>query len=253
MSKNSKIDRKIKKKKSRLICILIILLISVFFILYTKTSLFHISNIEVCGNDKITDEKLILASGIMIDENIFKINLKTARENIILHPYVKNVKIKRKLPNKILITIDERKEAAIINYIGSYIYIDEEGIILNILSEKKDGQIIEISGIEIDKPEIGKKIAFSNEEIQENLFEFVNESKKLGLSGSFDTAYIDGNGKITICVDNGAEVAFGTLDDVKYKLNFLISILKELKSKNQSFRTIHLDKGNNAIIIKDND
>lgn len=253
MSQNIKIDRKIKKKKNRLIFIIILLLISVFFILYTKTSFFHISSIEVYGNDKITDEKLILASGIMIDENIFKVNLKMAKENIILHPYVKNVKIKRRLPNKILITIDERKEVAIINYIGSYIYIDEEGIILNILSEKKDGQIIEISGIEIDSPEIGKKIAFSNEKIQDNLLEFINESRKLRLLGSLDTAYIDENGKINIYLDNGAEVAFGTLDDVKYKLNFLISILEELKNRNQSYREIHLDKGNNAIIIKDND
>lgn len=253
MSRNNKIDRKIKKKKSRLIFIIILLLTSVFLILYTKTSFFHISSIEVNGNSKITDEKLILASGIMIDENIFKINLKMAKENIMLHPYAKNVKLRRRLPNKIVINIDERKEVAIFTYIGSYVYIDEEGIILNILSEKNDETIMEINGIEIIKPEIGNKIDFNNEETYEKMLEFIDDSINLGLSVSFDTVSIDENGKLTIYLDNGAEVAFGTLDDVKYKLKFLMSILEELKSKNQSYKGIHLDKGNNAIIIKDKD
>lgn len=251
MKKDSKIDRKIKKKKTGLIFIIILLLTSVFFILYTKTSFFHISSIEIFGNEIITDEKLVLASGIMIDENIFKINLKMAKENIMLHPYTKSVKIRRKLPNKILINIDERKEVAVINYIGSYIYIDEEGIILSILSGKKDEQVIEITGFEMDNPEIGKEIAFKNEKSKKNLLEFINYSKMLGLIDFFDAVNTDENGKLTIYMDTGAKVAFGALDDVKYKLNFLLSILEELKSKNQGYQTIHLDKGNNAIIIKD--
>ncbi len=251
MSNTNKIDRKIKKRRKRLIFIIILLLTSVFFILYTKTSFFHVSSIEVYGNEKITDDKLILASGIMIDENIFKINLKMAKENIMLHPYVKDVKVRRKLPNKILINIDERKEIAVIDYIGSHIYVDEEGIILNILSEKNDEQIMEISGTEIDKPQIGNKIAFRHDNLEKKLLEFINYSRKLGLADSFNIVDIDENGKITIVMNTRAEVAFGTLDDVKYKLKFLVSILKELESKNQGYRVIHLDKGSNAIIIKD--
>lgn len=249
----SKIDRKIKKRNNRLIFFIIILLTSTFFILYTKTSFFHISSVEVNGNIKITDEKLVLASGIIIDENIFKINLKMVKENILLHPYVKNAVVKRKLPNKILIEIEERNEIAIINYLGSYIYIDEEGVILNILSEKSDEEIIEIAGIEILNPQIGSKLEFANEEIRPRLFEFINSSKVLGLWKFFSKVTIDEEQNVAIQLENGGIVAFGTLDDVKYKLNFLISILKELETKNQRYRTIHLDKGNNAIIIKDND
>lgn len=249
----SKVDKKIKKKKNRLIFFIIILLTSTFLILYTKTSFFHILSIEVNGNEKITDEKLVLASGIIIDENIFKINLKMVRENILLHPYVKNVIVKRKLPNKIRIEVEERKEIAVINYIGSYIYIDEEGIILNILSEKNNEEIIEIGGIEILSPQIGNKIEFVDEEIEPRVFDFINNSNVLGLWKFFNKVTIDENQNVAIHMENGGEVAFGTLDDVKYKLNFLISILEELEIKNQGYRTIHLDKGNNAIIIKDND
>lgn len=249
----SKVDRKIKKKKNRLIFFIILLLTSTFIILYTKTSFFHISNIEVIGNEKITDEKLILASGIIIDENIFKVNLKMAKDNVFLHPYVKNVKINRKLPNKIIISVEERKEVAIINYVGSYVYIDEEGIILNILSEKKDEQTIEIYGLEINNPKIGDKLAFRDEDIQNKIFEFINNSRDLGLSSSYEKITIGENNHISIYIHDGGEVAFGTLDDVKYKLNFLISILNELEVKNQGYRVIHLDKGSNAIIIKDND
>jgi len=249
----NKVDRKIKKKRTRLITIIILLVISIFFILYTRTSFFHISAIEVYGNEKIKDDKLILASGIMIGENIFKISLKMAEENILLHPYIKNVDIKRKLPDKIEISVDERKEIAVIDYAGSYIYVDEEGIILNILSEKDNSQIVEINGIEISNPRVSQKVEFNNEQIGDNILELLNESRKLGLSNSITTISVDENNKVTFHLDDGGEVAFGTLDDVKYKLNFLVSILKELDAKNQGFKKIHLDKGENAIIIKDND
>lgn len=253
MKKNSNIDKKIKKKKTGLIFIIFLLLISIFFILYTKTSFFHISNIEVFGNEQISDDKLILASGVTTGENIFKINLKSAKENIKLHPYTKNVKVKRKLPNKIAIHIEERKEAAVIVHIGSYIYIDDEGIILNILSEKKDNKCITISNLEIEEAEIGKEIIFNNDEMNNLILEFIDSCTKLGLAETFNQVSFDEDGEITIYLENGQEVAFGTLDDVKYKLNFLQAILKELESNNQRYKAIHLDKGNNAIIIKDND
>ncbi|MFA5523571.1 MAG: FtsQ-type POTRA domain-containing protein [Tissierellales bacterium] len=249
----SKIDRKIRKKKKRLIFLIILLLSATFFILYTKTSFFHISSIEIIGNEKITDEKLILASGIIIDENIFKINLKMVEENVLLHPYIKSVKIKRRLPNKMLINVDERKEVVIINDFGTYMYLDEEGIILNILSEIKDEHIIEIYGLDIQNPRIGDKLSTKDESIQNKIFDFINSSKDLGLINSFERVILDEEKSISIFLHDEGEVAFGTLDDIKYKLNFLISILEELEEKNQGYRKIHLDKGSNAIIIKDND
>lgn len=253
MNNMNKIDRKIKKKRVRLVAIITLLIISIFFILYTRTSFFHISAIEVSGNEKIADDKLILASGIIIGENIFKINLKMAEENILQHPYIKDVDINRKLPDKIEIIVEERKEIAIIDYAGSYIYVDEEGIILNILSEKNNSQIVEINGIEINNPKVSQKVEFDNKEMEDKILELVIESRKLGLSDSLSTINFDENNKITFYLDDGGEVAFGTLDDVKYKLNFLVSILKELENKNQGFKKIHLDKGDNAIIIKDID
>lgn len=253
MKQNSKIDRKIKKKKSGLIFIIILLFASIFFILYTKTSFFYISNIEVLGNEQISEEKFILASGIVTGENIFKINLKSAKENIKLHPYVKDVRVKRKLPNKIVIHIEERKEVAVITHIGSYIYIDNEGIILNILSDKKDDKNIIINNLEIEKAEIGKEIILTHNETRGSILEFIDISTDLGFKDKFHEIFFGENGDIIIYLESGQEVAFGSLDEVKYKLNFLQAILKELESNNQKYKAIHLDKGNNAIIIKDND
>lgn len=253
MSRDYAIDKKIKRKKIKLIFIIILLLIAIFIVLYSKTSFFNISSIEIRGNEKITDEKIILASGIIIDENIFKINMKAIEENLILHPYIKQAKARRRLPNKIVINIDEREEAAIIDYFGSYVYIDNEGIILNVLSEKDDDQKIQVRGLELDTIEIGKQISIREKNVEEGLLNLINLSQKYTSDYPFEIIDLVEEGKTTIYIKNGGKVEFGALEDVEYKLNFLLSILQELENKNQSYKTIHLDKGDNAIIIKDDE
>ena len=88
------------------------------------------------GNKKLSYDKIIKASMCNIGENIFKINMKKGEESLKRLPYIKECKIKRKLPNEIIIEIEERKEVAIISYIGSFVYIDKEGYILKIGRKK---------------------------------------------------------------------------------------------------------------------
>ena len=45
-------------------------------------------------------------------------------------PYIKNAKVEQKLPDELVITVEERKEAAAVPYGDQFILIDVEGMIL---------------------------------------------------------------------------------------------------------------------------
>lgn len=251
MRKTSVIDKKLRKKRMGLIFVILSLLAAIFFILSTRTSFFHISQIIVKDNHVVEDEKVIMASGIITGENIFKINVKKAEKNLLLHPYIKQVNVKRRLPNKILINITERQETLIIDYIGSYLYVDDEGRILNILTVKKDDKLPEVIGLKLNNPSIGEILEYKDKHINEQFQVFFDICKQHKLIESISTIVFDDNQNATIEMKSGTKVAFGTLDNVKYKLSFLSAILEDLRKKNQNCQSIYLDKGNNAIIKKD--
>ncbi|KPU28319.1 hypothetical protein TR13x_03005 [Caloranaerobacter sp. TR13] len=246
------IERKIRKKKIGLITILLFFLISIFIILSTKTSFFDISEIAIQGNDVLDDEKVILASGLNYGENIFKIRTQEAKENLLSHPYVKSVNIKRLFPNKLVITIKERNEFLLIPYLDSYIYIDDEGYVLNLLAYKKEN-LLEIEGINIKDISIGKKISLENNISLEKIIDLIKDCKKIGLYKEMKKVKIDNKSNIVIYLKSGIKVAFGYLNNVKYKLSFTIKILDDLKNRGIDKGTIYFNKGDSPIFIPEGD
>jgi cell division protein FtsQ len=65
----------------------------------SMTVFFGIKNINVIGNDRYTQSEISEAAAIKTGENLFRVNIKAAQENILARfPYIGNLKITRKLP-----------------------------------------------------------------------------------------------------------------------------------------------------------
>lgn len=248
MIRQTSIETKVKKKKIGLILIILLFIFIVFFILLTKTEIFNIKTVQIEGNQELDSEKIFMASGIALKENIFKINLKAVRENLLLHPYIKDAKVYRKIPDKILIKIEERSAFLAISYIGSYLYIDNEGYIINMLSSKNDG-IPSIEGLSIKEASIGKRLILNDDGINLSLLlKFANECKNIDLFDKIDVIDISDN-RVNIYLKNRGIVAFGSLNNVEYKLSFLYEILNKLNQNNINFKLIDLDKAEDAIVV----
>ena len=105
--------------------------------------IFNIKNITIIGNEKITQSEILSLSGIQVGENTYKISKGKVKEKIKENAYIEDVIIKRKLPSQIEISIQERKTAFMIEYGASYVYINEQGYILEITAEKMQLPILQ--------------------------------------------------------------------------------------------------------------
>lgn len=248
MSKYTRVERKLRRKKIGLITVLTLFLTSTLLILLTKTSLFNISQIIVEGNLLLNHDRVVMASGVLKGENIFQINLTEIEENLSHHPYIKNSNVSRVIPNKISIKIQERKKIAVIPHVGSYIYLDNEGIVLDILSMIKEESILEIQGVEVEKFTIGQEIVLKSQLSIDKILEFIQLSDRIAIREDIETMIIDENLNITLHMKHGREVAFGGLNDVKYKLSYLLSILKDLEERNIEKAFIDFTKGSRPIV-----
>ncbi len=133
---NKKKDEK-REKRLKVLKVLAFIMISiVLIILLLSSSLFNINTIEVEGNSKLSDEKVISISSIELYTNIFNFSKIKVKSKLKENSYIEDVEVSRKLPSTVIITIEERVPTYMLQFADSYVYINNQGYMLDISNEK---------------------------------------------------------------------------------------------------------------------
>lgn len=131
----------IKKKKAilKIVKVLTLIIVIIGVSIYVALSpLFNIKEINVTGNSKLSKEEIISLSELKTDENTFKVSKKNIKNKVKANAYIENAKIRRKLPDKVEIIVVERVATYMIPFANSYIYINNQGYMLEITSQKAE-------------------------------------------------------------------------------------------------------------------
>lgn len=130
-----------------------------FFTFIFSSNFCNIEEVIVKGNDCLSEDEIFYKSGIQLGENIFKLDLKKSKDFLMQEPWIKEVEIKRVIPNKIIISIKERKPAAIVHIGEEYFSSTKEGIVLSKIDRPEEGFGLPlILGLELDEIKIGEII-----------------------------------------------------------------------------------------------
>ena len=156
--------KKINRKKVAISILFLFILALGGMVYYLTTPVFNVSNIQVIGNVKNTAETYISLSKINIENtNIFAFTGNGVKKNIKENPYVEDVVVKRKLPSTVELYITERTAAYQAEYLGKYIYLDNQGYILEISEEKLSLPLI--IGLDSLKEEIKVGTRLNNDDL----------------------------------------------------------------------------------------
>ena len=187
-NKNTKMkeadDKSARIKKVKIIrkllnwTILLAIIIGILVFL-CRSETFKICNIEITGNNQISQETILQLSEIHLEENIFLSNTIKAKEKISENPYIKEVKIKKILPDKIKIEVVEKEKAFMLQINENFAYIDKNGDILEI-SESKLENMITIQGYLTSKEKITPGNTLNEEDIDrlEEIQKILKSSEK---------------------------------------------------------------------------
>ena len=136
-------NRRKRKRIFRVIKWLTLLAIIIGGIIFALLSpIFNIQSISVIGNEKISSETIISLSSLQNGQNIFQYRTSQIQENIKQNAYIDQVEIHRKLPDAIEIVVTEREATFTLPFGNAYVYINNQGYILEITSEKGDYPVI---------------------------------------------------------------------------------------------------------------
>lgn len=194
-SKDTKRKKKKRKKKHYLLKFLFLILLCTGAYYFLTSDIFDIQEITVDNNSYYTVQQIIGIAEAKTGGNLFKVSTSDMRDKLLRDPYIKSAKISRKLPDKIVIEVLEREEAAAVPYGDKYIIIDNEGMILRQTDVEPVLTLLE--GMTVTNIEPGTPLAVEENSVLSDTLPMLDKMeendiyfKKIELSAIIIKAYI---------------------------------------------------------------
>lgn len=210
--------------------LIVSLIIAIIY--FMLSPIFNISEIKVTGNEKITENQIISLSGIQLGDNIYKTNKKEVVNKIKQNSYIENIEFKRSLPNKIELNVEERKATYMLEFSNSYVYINNQGYILEISQEKIDGQIIIGFATETDQIHEGNRLCNEDLEKLDMVLKIMDSANRNNVSTLITKIDISDKSDYKLILESENKIAhLGDASNISTRILYLKSILEHEKGK----------------------
>lgn len=220
-------EKRKKMKKGKLFGFVFVTLLIcagiISFCLFTP--FFNVKELSVSGNETIPDSELIESSGIVFGTNIFRVNKRAVKDNIKKNPIVDNIKVKRRIPGRIDLIVEETAPQLIVPYMTGFVVIDENAKVLMLCDEFPELSIPKVSGIEVSEAKICKKLVPVDEVSFEMIMDCVRHFHKFDAVKYFRSMDFTNLSNFTAVTHEGVKVIFGKMEELEYKIKFMQSVM----------------------------
>lgn len=231
-----------KRKKRKIVKLFMLLLIISGIVIFTLISpVFNIEDIRVLGNEKIESDTIISLSEIKKGNNIFRISKDEISKKIKENSYISKVEIKRIFPGTIELTVEERDISYQIKVINGYVYVDNQGYILEVSSKSSKVPVVEGFFTEEEVLLNEKRVKKEDFENLKVLLKIMNTAKKNGISNKINKIKIQKN-EYVLELDNENKIVYlGDELDIRRKVEYLGMILEQDKEIKDKKGTIYIN------------
>ncbi|RDY24939.1 cell division protein FtsQ [Romboutsia maritimum] len=248
--KNKKRRKKVNLNKLILI-LSMLLMIAIGTCAILNSNLFIVKTIEIKGNYEISKEDIIKNSGISKNKNIFTYNLKGIKRRIEKNPYMENVNVKIKIPNKLIINIEEKDNVALLRNDKSYCYIDKYGELIEKsqgIKENNDKIIVDINYNINDE----NNLIFKDEDAKKRLLYLLSLLDNNKVYKKVKNINLKEKSIITMNTKDNIKILLSNKDDLDYNISRVNKILIDLQSKKINHGIIDLTYNNYALYNPEN-
>lgn len=226
-SQSKKNNRKKRKKSKAPIILLLLLVLCITAVVLLNTVLFPVEKITVKGESIYTTEEILNASAVNKADKLFAISETKINKLVTTKlPFIKEVKLNKKLPNEITLTVIPDLEKFSFSHENQFVVTSESYKFLEQQANQKEGTIV-VQGVELVPNGVGEEITFKDEDKKDSFLSLINYLTKYELTVvGVDVSNL---AQLKATINSGIEVNFGTSKDIDYKVQYLKAALKTIK------------------------
>lgn len=201
---------------------------------------FRVRGIEVQGTAYYQPQDILNAAGVEKGDNLLILSRAEIAGNVLEKlPYVESVRVTRRLPDTVIITVTEYDATyAVADEKGDYYLITASGKATEKITAAKAGEHIRIENVTIETPTIGEAVTVMAPLGQEvaaqgqltALKKVLAAIETYGLQQTIRSVSVPNSYEITAWYEDRFYVELGDTEDLDYKFQFLIQAVDSQKS-----------------------
>jgi cell division protein FtsQ len=201
-----------------------ILLCVVYYILVH----YEVETVTVDGNQHYSaDEiKAMVMTGYLGDNSLY-LSLKYKNKEIDGIPFIETMDVVVQSNNSIRIIVYEKALAGYVEYLGRYMYFDNEGVVVE-AAKVTTASVPQVTGLSFDHIVLYEKLPVENEEVFQTILTITKMLNKYDIM--CDKIQFDSDYSVTLGYGD-VKVSLGDLTDLDEKLMQLPNILPSLEGE----------------------
>ena len=219
-----KVDFMAKKRRvSKFFLMSVILVGSVVALLFSP--LFRINQIDIIGNNVLSNREIMEASRLLVGGGMFTFRARPAAARVVELPFAGVVTVSRHLPDRVVITVEERVPVAnILLGMTTYLMVDADGMVLEANRTPAEG-LPQVTGLEFTNFAVGQPLRTEQNIIFSDILLLSRIFNDYGfLPDSVDFT----NPRAISIMYEDFTISFGSMEDAAKKVRNLVSIINEL-------------------------
>ncbi|MDO4531591.1 MAG: FtsQ-type POTRA domain-containing protein [Bacillota bacterium] len=210
---------------------------------------FAAKHIDANGNSHYSVGQLCEKIGLSEGDNILFFGKGKAAQLLEQDPYIADAKISCRVPDTIVIDVIERKVRGYVPYMGAYLYIDEEGRVLDVQDACRDALPM-VKGLKFDSFTKGEIIPVENPEALSVVLHFSQMMEKyelLDLVVEIDVS----NAENVYAYVNQVQIILGNIENGDTKIRYMAEIMKTIPEEDRGTLDLsELDKPNGMVVFR---
>ena len=206
----------------------VVMIVAVIFVM---SVFFRVADIQVVGNSHYSDQEIIRAIDIEEGDNLFFFDRFAAISRVFAKlPYVEEISVVRKLPDKVTIEVTESTALAYLKLGDELWTMDRNTKILGKAAAAEVSRLIPVTGIDPGTLLIGEELTTSNgsTDMVTHLAEVLYQIEERGLAQAVTLVELPDEKNVELSYGGRFTVKLGGVEDTEHKFGMLVSVLGKL-------------------------
>ena len=229
---NKKQNLKKKSKNKFVKWLFIIILLFTAIILFMMSSVFNIKEIVVINNNKISSQEIINLSTLTTGVNMFKTTNSSIKNGIKTNAYVEDVIVKRSVNGIVTLDIKERQATYMLKFANVYVYINNQGYILETSEEALNVPVITGFSTSNEEMKEGNRLNVDDLNKLEDVIKIIETSKNTPLANIITEIDISNANDYRLTVASEKKtIRLGEMTNINIKLQMAGKVFDSEKNK----------------------
>lgn len=207
---------------------------------FLKSDFFFLKQIEISNNEYLSNDDIKYLLNLDKNRNIFLLDLRYLENKVKESAYVEDCQIKRKIPNKIMINVKEKKIFGPLYNGKSYCYMDEHGKFVDEFKEIENDNLV----IYIDYILSNKNLKFSNKDDKNRLLTLYNKLSEENILTQIKTIDFRKKNEIIMKEKTGLNICINKDNNIEKNIIKLSKVLIDLQNRKELYGKVNLTYNN---------